>query len=66
MEWLFVSIRPHTRKLRCSEAARGFWRERLKENDYLALTLGRGTKSFFDGEVGALPRVLEVYMGKVV
>ena len=40
--------------------------ERLKENVYLAPILNRETKGFSDGGVGALPEVLEAYVGEVV
>jgi hypothetical protein len=53
-----MSIKDHTRKLCCSEAAWGFQPQRLRENVYLGPTLGRETKRFLDGEIGDLPKVL--------
>jgi hypothetical protein len=41
MEWSYVSIKDHTRKLCCSENVGGFQSQRLRENMYLAPILGR-------------------------
>ena len=54
IEWLHVSIRYHTMKLCCFEDVEGFRPQRLKENEYLALTLARETKGFL--MVGEGPR----------
>jgi hypothetical protein len=60
-----MRIQDRTWKLWGSEAAGGFQPQRLKENVYLAPTLGRETKGFL--MVGEPPpKVLEAYMSEVV
>jgi hypothetical protein len=44
--WSYVSIKDHTWKLWRSEVAGGFKPQRLRENVYLAPTLGRKTNGF--------------------
>jgi hypothetical protein len=44
MEWLHVSIRDHTMMLYCSKTVGGFQSQQLRENVYLAPSLGREIK----------------------
>ena len=64
MELLLDRNKDHKTKLWRYEVAGGFQPHRLRENVYLASTLRRETKRFLDGGVGALPKVLEAYMGE--
>jgi hypothetical protein len=63
IEWSLDRIKYHTKKLWGFETV-GSFQPRLRENIYLAPTLGRETKMFLDSGVGALPKVLEAYMGE--
>jgi hypothetical protein len=54
IEWLVVRIKDHTWKLWGSKAAGGFQPQWLRDNVYLAPTLGRETKGFL--MVGEGPR----------
>ena len=57
MKWYFDRISKHTTKLWRFEAIGGFHPLRLRKNVY---------KMLFEGGIGALPKVLEVYMGEAV
>ena len=65
IEWLFVRIEAPTWKLWGYEAAGGFQPQPLRENVYLASTLGRETRGFLTGG-GTPPKVLKAYMDEVV
>ena len=65
MKWLIVNMRHYTTKLWCFKAAGGFHPQQLRENVYLAPTLGKETNNFL--MVGmALPKVLNAYIGEAV
>ena len=61
MQWLYVSIKDHTRKLCCSKAA-GVSSPSAKGKCLLG---PKRDKMFLDGGRGALPKVLEACMGEV-